>query len=1434
MDKRNAARVGRVGGGHDGRAATAMVPGRVARGTIAQPKLAVPGRTTAVAAAAPRPSGPGAALAAPVRAQMERALGASFATVRVHEDGQAAAIGARALARGEDVFFAPGQYDPSTTEGAQLLAHELAHVVQQRQGRARGGDSAGGEAEWLMDDPALEAEADAAAAKVTAIPVAREPAPGTSAPTAAPAAATSAAVVQPKLRDAKGRKANRDTTRGAFTETDPTSIYFNFPFTVVENLGRGDLLVESDLLGRFTYNVDSGKYTAMGRGSSRRGGDDRDRDRERKTEKKSEKKSERKTEEQTDNKRKRQRSESMNYESSSSGELTDDDEYSFRSEEGSDDVDVDFEDDSDASSEGDKEEAPAKQRETKARKQKGPSTKKLRKEAADSDDAAKPTKTKAKRKKAAPPPKRENLDLDGRLDKKSAALLQRIVDAKDGKDDGAAAEPEPKRVLWPSDDYESGSESDDSDFEGEQDDHDEPDLGLDDMIESEPAPSAESAPKRTRHRDPLRSSPTQTTMREHQSALVARRRAPTPKDVELRRSLQIYWRYLADRIAFLEVELERLGLQPASSSSSSSPEPNDRKEMDAEIAQLRLEQKALGPTHKYFESVDDAEVRAYSRRLIQDPKTAHDGAPKVFVRQSRGIHYARANFTKGERRKHRATSEIGLPVFSSAAYELLNFQLAKHKIRPVHPSDPRLDRHGKRFDPDLYALLEAVAQRIRDRVLGLRDKPGDDAPVSETHRKQLGLGYRTLADAHQTVYSNSYASYHRDAEAIVAKEKPKDRRMAAIYDELFGTGSKHPEAKWSTNPLVSTGDEAAHPQRYSLGDKPPRGYNPRTQREYKAERLRPRYNNAGNKDPHPRRPYSGKTYLSLHPAEEMFGPRAPSHVTRQQADFDTDVGFRIFKETESSFAGLLESDRVVFHQNAKFPSFVGDYDPAYKLKYGIDAATYKKYQAVFTTGGVQGDEAVKAAKSSLVQEVLAPHNAKRADEEADLQAARMGGVARSRDLAGGLSRDAADPTTAYRQRDGFVERAFAAKEVAALNKEGKHKPSKKTRKKLEASLQQRADRLGIKRERLIAEVTDQTPQTLWEAHLRRGVPRRADKGRRDVPKPEDVLPDAVLAELLQEKRGTLTQQSGAFYPFRDYTMPTPARGRSGGDGPDPGGDDDGEDRMDEDKDKDKDKGKDKRDRDGRDDRSNSSRGGDPSGRRDDKREDKGGDGSREQRTRGAAQLSRELRDLACDAFWADPDIKTAKLAPEMFRSFRFAVIDRIRVLCKDDAAAGVERIRAQFLDELPGHVGHAKKVKQELGIPEGFEVKRVQARGDCLFDSVSQLLGGATPVETLRKNAAQHIRKHPAEFTWAVPGMLGSEIADFVEKQGNWDALPGNVAPMALAQSANITLVVHSHLYHQPQEVNPGQTHYVHVLYSGKHYDALVPKPLRQDDIVMQ
>lgn len=81
---------------------------------------------------------PGRPLDAGAAAFLEPRFGHSFGAVRVHADARAAesakAVGARAYTVGRHVVFGPGQYRPESDDGRRLLAHELAHVLQQDSG----------------------------------------------------------------------------------------------------------------------------------------------------------------------------------------------------------------------------------------------------------------------------------------------------------------------------------------------------------------------------------------------------------------------------------------------------------------------------------------------------------------------------------------------------------------------------------------------------------------------------------------------------------------------------------------------------------------------------------------------------------------------------------------------------------------------------------------------------------------------------------------------------------------------------------------------------------------------------------------------------------------------------------------------------------------------------------------------------------------------------------------------------------------------------------------------------------------------------------------------------------------------------------------------------------------------------------------------------
>jgi hypothetical protein len=68
--------------------------------------------------------------------RLEPTHGDGLGDVRVHTGETAAAltraVSARAFTVGSDIYFGAGEYQPGTSDGKRLIAHEVAHVVQQR------------------------------------------------------------------------------------------------------------------------------------------------------------------------------------------------------------------------------------------------------------------------------------------------------------------------------------------------------------------------------------------------------------------------------------------------------------------------------------------------------------------------------------------------------------------------------------------------------------------------------------------------------------------------------------------------------------------------------------------------------------------------------------------------------------------------------------------------------------------------------------------------------------------------------------------------------------------------------------------------------------------------------------------------------------------------------------------------------------------------------------------------------------------------------------------------------------------------------------------------------------------------------------------------------------------------------------------------------
>jgi hypothetical protein len=113
--------------------------------------------------------GGGSTLDKGVRSEMEAKLGHDFSDVKIHTDSGAAkaatSVQAKAFTTGNEIVFNSGNYQPDTSEGKHMLAHELTHVVQQRSGPVAGTSRGDG---TKVSDPSdsFEREAEATASKV--------------------------------------------------------------------------------------------------------------------------------------------------------------------------------------------------------------------------------------------------------------------------------------------------------------------------------------------------------------------------------------------------------------------------------------------------------------------------------------------------------------------------------------------------------------------------------------------------------------------------------------------------------------------------------------------------------------------------------------------------------------------------------------------------------------------------------------------------------------------------------------------------------------------------------------------------------------------------------------------------------------------------------------------------------------------------------------------------------------------------------------------------------------------------------------------------------------------------------------------------------------------------------------------------------------------
>ncbi len=225
----------------------------------------------------------GEPLAGPVRRAMEAGFGRDLGHVRIHGDATAAraaaSVGALAWTVGSHIAFGAQRFRPDTAAGLELLAHELAHTLQQPQAPGESGTDI---AVGATNDPA-EAQADALAERAlrghgAGVAAAPAPAPVLRRQTAEPQARGGppqlATLDLPQrgedqvrmhvfryLCDCQGRDVTRTSLRGDFS---PPGVVFQFCRGAVSGDIRGQLQPSSFSTGAAT--VTAGVNVAPGEG----------------------------------------------------------------------------------------------------------------------------------------------------------------------------------------------------------------------------------------------------------------------------------------------------------------------------------------------------------------------------------------------------------------------------------------------------------------------------------------------------------------------------------------------------------------------------------------------------------------------------------------------------------------------------------------------------------------------------------------------------------------------------------------------------------------------------------------------------------------------------------------------------------------------------------------------------------------------------------------------------------------------------------------------------------------------------------------------------------------------------------------------------------------------------------------------------------------
>ena len=275
-----------------------------------------------------------------------------------------------------------------------------------------------------------------------------------------------------------------------------------------------------------------------------------------------------------------------------------------------------------------------------------------------------------------------------------------------------------------------------------------------------------------------------------------------------------------------------------------------------------------------------------------------------YVAQYRGINYMVDRWNADSRRYHRKMDEVGKPLYSESLLRTLPFSFYSELSADTD--------FTMKEDYQERLVTQGLAQR--DFLQDLKKTPPcigtAGGPQNQGGERYL---FNTISDRFQQSFSNGI-----------------DNHLAYIaHLRKSGWNLWRQRLPNAFNYAVASGDRPFHALKYAYGLK-----------DYYRHPMYPRYKGDGRLE----YPHVGKIYASLHPLDELLSDRYTNHVSHLNREGRIQLGERITPEKETAFLGYLEEDRIFYQMAAKFPSFVGEWQPIDEIKYGLNQPLYEAFK----------------------------------------------------------------------------------------------------------------------------------------------------------------------------------------------------------------------------------------------------------------------------------------------------------------------------------------------------------------------------------------------------------------------------------------------------------------------------------------------------------